>query len=66
MIGLTGGSILKGVFGSKEAADVFLNSPDGEEFISKLALDDEEVINKLLACQGSQVSCWILNLCHGC
>lgn len=40
MWGLTGGAVLKGIFGSKEAAE-FLDSEEGQEWISKLALDDE-------------------------
>jgi len=38
MIGLTVGAIAKGMFGSKEAADEFLASPEGQEFASKMAV----------------------------
>ena len=41
MIGLTGGSVFKGIFGSKEGQE-FLNSDEGLEFVSKLALNDDE------------------------
>lgn len=37
MIGLTGGAVLKGIFGSKEAADAFLATEEGQELVSKLA-----------------------------
>lgn len=43
MIGLTGGSVLKGIFGSKEAADEFLASKEGEEFASELLSSKREV-----------------------
>lgn len=41
MIGLTIGSVFKGMFGSKEAADEFLSTEEGQAFVSKLASDLE-------------------------
>lgn len=44
MAGLTGGSLLKGIFDSKEGQD-FLSSDEGLDFVSKLAANDEDILS---------------------